>query len=286
MKICVRGHDLGKSDEKTVARLAKELGFDGIQLAINKSIPGETAMPGELSDERIKEIADAIAKEGLETPLLGSYFNPVHSNKALVQKNMDKFKFHLKFSSVFGTKYVGSETGSYNDDKWTYNPNNRTEEAFQEVKAKFKELIDYAKEVNSNLAIEGADGHCMYCPQQLYRLLREIDNGHMFITVDIYNYLNEENYSKEYQHRIVDECIELFQDKIKIIHLKDFTMDEKPLLKVGLGEGLMDLEYIIHRFYHACSSAYLIFEGVPKEKMESSLRYIKMLLDKEANKSI
>ena len=153
--------------------------------------------PGELSEARAKEIAKTFLDAGLEIPLIGSYFNPVHSNKELVKRNISKFKMHLDYSHFFNTKYIGSETGSYNDDKWTYNPLNRTEEAFEIVKNTFKELAIYAKEVNSNLSIEGADGHCMYCPKQLKRLVDSIDNGHVFVTVDVYNYLNEQNYLEQ-----------------------------------------------------------------------------------------
>ena len=38
-------------------------------------------------------------------------------------------------------------------------------------------------------------------------------------------------------------------------------MDEKPLLKVGLGEGLMDLEYIVGKVKQNIPDANLIFEG-------------------------
>ena len=283
MKIFVRAQDLGKQDEKSLAKKIKELGFDGLQLAINKAIAGETALPGSLSNERLKELSSAFLELGLEIPLIGSYFNPVHSNKELVKTNILKFKEHLGFSHMFGNPYIGSETGSYNDDKWTYNPLNRTEEAYQIVKETFSELAAYAKEVNGKIAIEGADGHCMYSPKQLKRLLDDIDNGHVFITVDVYNWLNEENYDKEYQHKMIDECIDLFGNKIKNIHLKDFTMDDKPLLKVGLGDGIMDLEYIIHKVYQNIPDANIIFEGVPYDKMSSSIAYIKKLLANEMN---
>lgn len=281
MKIYVRAQDLGKQDEKSLAKKIKEIGFDGLQLAINKAIDGETALPGSLSEERLNEISGAFLNEGLEIPLIGSYFNPVHSNKELVKTNIAKFKEHLSFSHKFGSPYIGSETGSYNDDKWTYNPKNRTDEAFEIVKNTFKELADYAKDVNAKISIEGADGHCMYCPSQLKRLIDAIDNGHVFVTVDVYNWLNEEHYDKEYQHKMIDECISLFGKKIKNIHLKDFVMDPKPLLKVGLGDGIMDLEYIIKRVKENIPDANLIFEGVPKEAMTSSLNYIKKLLNEE-----
>ncbi len=283
MKIFVRAHDLGKTDEKTLAKQIADLGFDGLQLAINKAITGETAAYGEITNERVNEIAKAFFDEGLTVPLIGSYFNPVHSNKEGVEKNIKKFKQHLEFAHLLKADYVGSETGSFNDDKWTYNPLNRTEEAYQEVKRIFGNLAEHAKKVGSNLSIEGADGHCMYSPKQLKRLVDEIDNGHVFVTIDVYNFLNEENYSKDYQRKVIDECIDLMKDKIRNIHLKDFTMNEKPLLKVGLGEGLMDLEYILTKIYQNVPQANLIFEGVPKDKMASSLKYVKDILNKLEN---
>ena len=68
-------------------------------------------------------------------------------------------------ANIFDCKYVGSETGSFNDDSWTYNPLNRTEEAFQEVKRIFKDILLVAKEANCHVALEGAYGHCMFEPK-------------------------------------------------------------------------------------------------------------------------
>ena len=179
MKIGVRLHDLGKSTPSELAKKAKEIGFDGVQLVLNKAIEGETGLAGTLSKEKANEISKAFADAGLEIFMMGAYFNPVHSNKELVAKNIAKFKEHLQYCNDFNCKYVGSETGSFNDDKWTYNPLNRTPEAIAEVKRIFKELADTAKEYNSNVAIEGAFGHCCHEPKVLNDVIQSIDNGHV-----------------------------------------------------------------------------------------------------------
>ena len=171
MKIGVRVHDFGKSDPKTLAMKAKSVGFDGVQLVLNKAIEGETGLPGTLNDDKVKKISQEFMDAGLEIFMLGAYFNPVHSNKELVKTNVAKFKEHLKYERLFNAYYVGSETGSFNDDKWTYNPLNRTEEAFQEVKRIFGGLAEYAKEVDAKIALEGAFGHCMHNPKALKRLV-------------------------------------------------------------------------------------------------------------------
>lgn len=273
IKIGVRVHDFGKGSPKDLAIKSKEIGFDGVQLVLNKALEGETGLPGTLRYSKAQDIKAYFESEEQDIFMLGAYFNPVHSNKELVQTNIAKFKEHLKYANEFGALYVGSETGSYNDDKWTYNPRNRTEEAFQEVKAIFKDIVDYAKSVDANVALEGAFGHCMYEPKQLKRLVDEIDNGHLFVTIDIYNYLSIDNYQKQTQ--IFDECIDLFKDKIVIFHLKDFIIKDNTLSQVGLGKGLMDFDYMLKEIKKSCPDAILIFEGVKKEDMKSSFSFIK-----------
>lgn len=282
MKVSVRVHDLGKSNARELAKRTKEIGFDGVQLVLYKAIEGFDSKAHTIDKEALRECAESFKDEGIEVSMLGAYFNPVHSNKELVKDNIERFKEYIDYTKLFNSKYVGSETGSYNDDKWTYNPLNRTEEALEEDIRIFGELAIYAKEHNANIALEGAYGHCMYEPHQLNRLVSAIDNGCVKVTVDIFNYLDVSKYDQETQHFMFDESIKYFKDKIVIYHLKDFIYDSEAnkLKQVGLGEGLMDLEYIVSHAKKETPNAVLIFEGCPKDKMESSLKYIKSLLNK------
>ena len=91
MKIGVRVHDFGKSNANLLARQAKEVGFDAVQFVINKAIDGESGAAGTLNDEKVNAFYEAFNNEGIEICLLGAYFNPVHSNKELVAKNIAKF---------------------------------------------------------------------------------------------------------------------------------------------------------------------------------------------------
>lgn len=281
MKIMVRVHDLGKDSAINLAKKTKAIGFDGVQLVLYKAIEGFNKEAHSIPYEDILKTAEAFKAEGIEVGMLGAYFNPVHSNKDLVKDNIQRFKEYLDYTSVFNSKYVGSETGSYNDDKWTYNPLNRTEEALNIDVETFRDLAAYAKEKGANIALEGAYGHCMYTPSQLNRLVSAIDNGHVKVTVDIFNYLDISAYDTNTQHVMLDESIKYFKDKIVIYHLKDFVVDVEAnkLKQVGLGEGIMDLEYIVSNAKKYTPNAYLIFEGCPKDKMESSLTYIKKLLN-------
>lgn len=277
MKIGVRVHDFGKSNAETLAQEAKKVGFDGVQLVLNKAIEGETGLAGTLSKEKANYYYEAFKKEGLDIAMLGAYFNPVHSNKELVEKNIAKFKEHLEFENDFHAGYVGSETGSFNDDKWTYNPLNRTEDAFQEVKRIFKDLANTAEASNANMAIEGAYGHCMFEPKALKRLVDEINSNSVYYIVDIYNYLSIDNY-KNYKE-IFEECLELFKGRIVIFHLKDFIIQDGALKQTCIGKGIIDYDYLIKKIKENAPDAYLIFEGSKPEDMEYSFKFVKSKID-------
>lgn len=278
MKIGVRVHDFGKSNAETLAKQAKAVGFDGVQFVINKAIEGESGKAGTLNDEKVKAFADAFHNEGLDIVMLGAYFNPVHSNKQLVSDNIAKFKEHLAYENKFGARFVGTETGSFNDDKWTYNPLNRTEEAYQEVLRIFKDLAKTAEDNNANMAIEGAFGHCMFEPKALYRLVSEINSNNVYYIVDIYNYLAISNY--ENYKEILEECFKLFKGRIVIFHLKDFIIEDGALKQCAIGKGLLDYDYLLKRMNEEAPDAYLIFEGSKPEDMELSYNFVKSKLEK------
>ena len=277
MKIGVRVHDFGKSNAQTLAKQAKAVGFDGVQFVINKAIEGETGKAGTLNDEKVKAFADAFHNEGLDIVMLGAYFNPVHSNKQLVSDNIAKFKEHLAYENKFGARFVGTETGSFNDDKWTYNPLNRTEEAYQEVLRIFKDLAKCAEENNAKMAIEGAFGHCMFEPKALYRLVNEINSNNVYYIVDIYNYLAISNYQN--YKEILEECFKLFKGRIVIFHLKDFVVEDGALKQCAIGKGLLDYDYLLKRMKEEAPNAYLIFEGSKPEDMEFSYNFVKSKLE-------
>lgn len=277
MKIGVRVHDFGKSNAETLAKQAKAVGFDGVQFVINKAIEGESGKAGTLNDEKVSAFKAAFQNEGLDIAMLGAYFNPVHSNKQLVADNIAKFKEHLKYENAFGAGFVGTETGSFNDDKWTYNPLNRTEEAFQEDLRIFKDLANYAESVDAKIALEGAFGHCMFEPKALKRLVDEINSPNVYYTLDIYNYLAISNYQN--YKEIFEEALKLFKGKIVIFHLKDFIIENDALKQCAIGKGLFDYDYLLKRMKEEAPNAYLIFEGSKPEDMEFSYNFVKNKLE-------
>jgi len=272
MIIGIRAHDLIKNStiENLISK-TKELGINNLQLVFNKSFSDYP-----FNNKNAMEVANILHNNNINVAMLGAYFNPVHSNKEKVKNNVAYFKEHLKYASILNCKYVGTETGSYNDDSWTYNPKNQTEEGYQETIAIFKDLVETAKEYKTTILMEPAYGHVIYSVSQLKRSYDEINSEYLKVTIDLYNLLYKGNY-KNYKE-IFTNALETFKDNIKVIHLKDFKVVFGQMIQCGLGKGIIDFDFIIEQINKYCKDAYLIFEGVTGNDIPSSLNLIQTII--------
>lgn len=278
MKLAIRGHDLGKAGEFDLVSRLKEFGFDGVQFVPYKTYKDIPYSPDGITDERAEALSKELSENGFETYLLGAYFNPVHSNKDKVANSIATFKRYIELASVFKTTVVGSETGSFNDDKWTYNPLNRTDEALDTVVETFTGLCDYAEKFGVNVAFEGASGHVCFKPERLRQAYDRINRKNLKIIFDIYNYLDDENYA-DYLN-IFDKGLELFSGKIHCFHIKDCALVEGKLKQCAIGKGTFDFETLLNKIKRYDENAVLVLEGTTGEDILPSVELIRKIWSK------
>lgn len=273
MKIAFRTHDLGAKGLEGVLARIEQCGIEAVQLVVYKFMEEVKQKPGSLTPELAARIGGALKEAGVSVPLIGAYFNPVHSDKGKVADCKAAFKDYLRLAKVLGSDIVGSETGSFNDDKWTYNPLNRTEEALAEVVKTFTELADYAAEQGVCIGMEGAAGHCCYCVRQLDRAIKAISRPNVRVIFDLYNYLDASNYS-DYMS-ILDEGLKTFAGNIVVFHMKDFVVDEGKLRQVAPGKGMFDYPAILSKIKAYDRDAVLVLEGTCGEDIMPSISFIR-----------
>lgn len=268
-KIGIRAHDIGKFDAKTLADKVLEAGFDGVQLVFKKAIEQEVDF------NNLNEIKNAF-NENVKIMMLGAYFNPVHPNKDIVTDGINNFKDHLRIANELNASYVGSETGSYMGSPWGYMKENHTDEALDTVVEIFRDLTLEAEKNNTYIALEGAYAHVAYSPSRVLEIVKRINNPHLKVTIDLYNFLNINNYKE--RNLIFEESLRLLKDHIVIFHFKDFIVEEGKLKQVGLGDGLMDYEFILNEIQKHTPDAFLIFEGVTGKDILPSIERIKKII--------
>jgi sugar phosphate isomerase/epimerase len=230
-------------------------------------------VPDGLSEQKAREIGDALKANGIEVSLIGAYFNPVHSNAEKVINCKQVFKDYLKYARLLGCDTVGSETGSFNDDKWTYNPLNRTEEALERVIATFTELADYAKSQGVYIGMEGAAGHVCYDVKTLKRAIDGVNRDNVKVIFDIYNYLDMSNYANYLE--ILDEGLKTFAGKIIVFHMKDCVVEDGKLKQVAPGKGMFDYEKILKKVKAYDKDAVLVLEGTTGDDIVPCTNFVK-----------
>ena len=281
MKLMVRAHDLGvKGADKISGRLA-ELGLDGVQLVVYKSIDGITYTPGALTADMAAEISSKIKENRKDIALIGAYFNPVHPNTAKIENGVAVFKDYLSLAPSLGCEFVGSETGSYNGDPWIYHPLNHSDEALDRVVATFTELADCAAQNGVNIAMEGAFGHVCHTPERLFEAVRRIGRENIRFIFDLYNYLDISNVDTAYD--ILDRGLSLLGDRILLFHIKDFTVQEGKLKQCGVGRGILDYDRILSAIYNHNKNAILVLEGTVGDDLPFAVSYIKDKINKLEN---
>lgn len=276
MQIAFRTHDLGVKGVEAAIQKCKDCNIHAVQLVAYKFIDEIPYKPHALNEQNSAQLGAALKEAGIQIGLIGAYFNPVHSNKQKVADCKAVFKDYLTYASQLGCNIVGSETGSFNDDKWTYNPLNRTEEALQVVIDTFKELAVYAKSVGAYVGMEGAAGHCCYNVATLKRAIDAINEDNIRVIFDIYNYLDSSNYEKYLE--IFDEGLQTFAGKIVVFHIKDCIVVQEngvPKLKqVAPGKGMFDFKSILSKIKAYDKNAILVLEGTTGEDIQPSMQFI------------
>lgn len=273
MKLCIRAHDLGVMGMPDILRQLDRYGIDGVQLVCYKAFEDVPQKPGGISHQRAAQIGEAFAAAGKSVNLVGAYFNPIHGDRQKVQAGLDIFSDYLGVCKALGCDTVGSETGSRNNDAWTYHPGNRTEESLQGVVRAFSYLCDVAADKKSRVAIEGCAGHVCHDVDTLARA-RKMIGRHTQVIFDLYNFLDTDNQG-DYL-RILDRGLEAFAGDIQVFHMKDCILQNgKKPLQTPFGQGGLDIAAILRRIKAYDKNAVLVLEETVAPDIEIAVETIK-----------
>lgn len=278
MQIAFRTHDLNVRGVTPAVGVLKDIGVSAVQLVAYKFIDEIKYEVGALTEKNSLAVGEELKRAGVDVKLIGAYFNPVHSDKQKVMRGVNIFKEYLKYSKNLGCNIVGSETGSFNDDKWTYNPLNRTPGALKTIIETFSELADYAKSVGAFVGIEGAAGHVCYDVKTLNAAYKAIGASNVKIIFDIYNYLDDGNY-KNYLE-ILDEGLKTFSGNIAVFHIKDCVIEGGKPKQVAVGKGVLDFEKILKKIKDYDSRATLVLEGTSGEDKKPAADFIREIWER------
>lgn len=244
MNIGIRLHDTAGASLAERLDNARRQGFTCAHLAIQKAIPGfrmEDA-PALLTEDLAREVREAFASRGMGCAVLGCYLNLATPDEEQYEKTLEIYFAHLRFARQMGALTVGTETGAPNT-AYRAEPACHTEEALALITERMLPVARLAREEDAVFAFEPVCRHIIHTPERAERLLEALDtasDGHVRIILDTVNLLTPENRTR--CDAILDECERRFGDRIAVLHLKDYRVEEgaADLKACACGTGEMD----------------------------------------------
>ncbi len=279
MNLGVRAHDFGKNDVNVLANKVSEKGFNCIQLALNKAIAGIDNLDGILNPGLATYIRDTLNKNNIKIAVLGCYINPIHPDKNERKMVINRFKEHIRYARDFGCSVIGTETGSIDPD-CSYNPGTYSKDVFNDFINVIAELVEEAEKFGVFVGIEPvADKHTINTPGRTKELLDIVKSNNLQVIFDPVNLISELEWNK--QNDIVKKSFDLFGDKISIIHVKDFIIENG--IKNGnlpAGKGIFNLELLFKLCKKRKPYISLLLENNNNESFDECIHYVKNIYEK------
>ncbi|MBR2718262.1 MAG: sugar phosphate isomerase/epimerase [Clostridia bacterium] len=241
MNIGIRLHDTLGTNLEEHLRSAREQGFRCAHIAMSKCVPGFSMKdaPALLTDELAAEVRALLEKYGMECAVLGCYLNLATPDEEELAASVACYKAHLRFARAIGAGVVGTETGAPNTGYKTV-PECFTEESLQLFIDRVRPVVQYAEEIGAVLAIEPVCRHIVSTPERARKVLDAIGSPNLQIILDTVNLLNMRNHTR--MDELVAQSIELFGDRIRVLHMKDYQPVEgaEDVKSMACGTGMMD----------------------------------------------
>ncbi len=271
MRIGVRAHDFPKLPAEELAARISAKGMASVQLAPNKAIRGFDLKRGDLSPGLANHVGRAFRERGVGIAVLGCYVNPIHPDPAQRAELLGWFKEHIRFARDFGCGIVALETGSLNAD-YSYNPGNGGKDAFTLLVKSIAELAAEAEKFGVIVGVEGVASHVACTPERVRGLLDAVASPNVQAVFDPVNMLSADTWKD--QRRVVDACLELYGDRMVVVHSKDFTVENGALCAVRTGQGLLEYAPIVRFLKERKPFIDVLLEGASEDTVEECARFI------------
>ncbi|WP_334077389.1 sugar phosphate isomerase/epimerase [Paenibacillus sanfengchensis] len=274
LNLGVRAHDFGQVPLDTLISKIRHHSFTCIQFAVKKSFPDSVPSFSALSPGTAAFYGGAFRRAGIHLAVLGCYVNIVASDPAERNRALSDFATHLRLARDFGASLVGTETGSVGNG---YTPENFTEEAFQRVVESVRWMVAEAERFGVTIGIEAGLHHPLYTARLTRRLLEEVPSRNLQVILDCANLISPDNYLQ--QEDIIAEALDLLGDRIAVLHLKDFKVEQGRLEIVPVGQGQMQFRPLLHYMKYKRPHIQGLLESTPEEDMEASAAYLRQLYE-------
>jgi hexulose-6-phosphate isomerase len=226
MKKAISIWSFGEKSVKESIALAKDAGFDGIELALNET--GEVSM--ESKSDELLDIKNYAQEVGIDIHSVASglywSYSLTSNDEAIRQKAYEIAVKQIETAKALGADSVLIVPGAVGVD---FVPDSEVVEydiAYGRSLSAFKKLKDIAEELKINIGIENVWNKFLLSPIEMKNFIDEIGSSYVGSYFDVGNVV----YSGYPEH-----WIKILGKRIKKVHFKDYRRE------VGGLSGFVDL---------------------------------------------
>jgi len=237
LNIGIRLHDTIPGSLREKLRYTGKQGFRCAHIALSKVLPDFRMELAErlMTDELAEEVRMALAENDMSCAVLGCYLNLADPDPEQRSKTEAIYRAHLRFAGKINALTVGTETplapgSSFGDPAGS-------EEAFRLFVDCLRPVVRCAEEENVILAVEPVYRHIISTPERAERLLDEIPSDRLRIILDAVNLIAPDR-AKEADD-IIAEAIRRLGDRVSVLHLKDYILENGQSRATACGTGNM-----------------------------------------------
>ena len=262
----LRGHDIADNFED-MCKKAREAGINKLQFAMAKTMSDINFDELGYNPDLSAKVKEKLLEYNLHVSVLGCYINPVAKDKDFLNAQLTRFKYFLYYAKDFCADVIGTETGGGSVE------DSRSEERYRYFINNMLPIIREAERIGVIVGIEPVYNGTIYSPQRMKRMLDEVNSPALGVILDISNLTSAE--TRYMQRNMINDSFDLFGDRIKAIHLKDFSFseDKKTFAVAGTGELLTEL--IFDRVSRLSNIPEIILDETPLSLYEKSIFSLK-----------
>ncbi|KOP67101.1 xylulose 5-phosphate 3-epimerase [Bacillus sp. FJAT-18019] len=203
----------GETSISDCIRLAKEAGFDGIELSLDQT--GELSLQS--GDKEVQRITEQLKDADLEIAGLatGLYWDfPMTSDDpAIREKAMDVCKKQLELAAAFGVDAILVIPGAVGVDFIPGSAVTDYELAYERAQESIRKLVPYAQSAGVAIAIENVWNKFLLSPLELRTFIDEIGSNYVGSYFDVGNVVH---------NGYPEQWIRILGERIKKVHFKDY----------------------------------------------------------------
>ena len=201
------------------AERIRSLGFNAVQLDLAfKDIDFST--PDAITVDKARRVRETFRDHDLPIVCLSGYTNIVHPDPEARRQKLDYLKALIRNARHFGTAYVISETGTFDEGSdWVAHPKNKTEEGFAECRAIIKDLAQTAFDHGSVFLLETYVNNVVGSIEETVRMFAQVDHPGLGLLMDPTNYFEAHNIDA--MDAVLEQIFDTLTDKVRIAHAKD-----------------------------------------------------------------